>query len=214
MPRSVVFAPPPGWPPAPAGWLPPSGWEPPPDWPEAPAGWAFYLELPSPWVPHRVLVRSAHPSSRAHPAYLTRGARVRDWRPPRWLTAHAYILVPVILLALLVITVFAIGLMGSGRTSDQSAALRACSLETEAATRDAEEVSAEAAAAGRMSRSTPRMGEIRQIDRNGDGVLHIVGTFFRGAQAWEFACDARVSGETGSVLALDLAPLPASTGPG
>jgi hypothetical protein len=43
---AVVFNPPPGWPPAPMGWLPPLGWEPPPEWPAVPDGWDFYLELP------------------------------------------------------------------------------------------------------------------------------------------------------------------------
>ncbi len=36
------FNPPPGWPPAPPGWVPPPGWEPDPDWPPAPPGWEFW----------------------------------------------------------------------------------------------------------------------------------------------------------------------------
>lgn len=37
------FNPPPGWPPAPAGFLPPSDWRPDPSWPPAPDGWMFWL---------------------------------------------------------------------------------------------------------------------------------------------------------------------------
>lgn len=35
--------PPPGWPPAPAGWTPPPGWAPPADWPPLPPGWQLWL---------------------------------------------------------------------------------------------------------------------------------------------------------------------------
>ena len=41
--RKLVWNPAPGWPAAPAGWLPPPGWRPPPDWPPAPAGWQFWV---------------------------------------------------------------------------------------------------------------------------------------------------------------------------
>lgn len=34
---------PPGWPPAPPGWVPPEGWQPPLDWPPAPPGWQFWV---------------------------------------------------------------------------------------------------------------------------------------------------------------------------
>src|SRR5688572_18712171 len=37
-----VFNPPPNWPPCPAGWTPPSGWQPDPAWPPAPTGWEFW----------------------------------------------------------------------------------------------------------------------------------------------------------------------------
>jgi collagen type III alpha len=37
------FNPPPGWPPAPEGWIPPTGWQPPADWPAAPDGWQFWI---------------------------------------------------------------------------------------------------------------------------------------------------------------------------
>jgi hypothetical protein len=38
------FNPPPGWPPAPAGWTPPSGWQPDPSWPPIPAGWTLWMQ--------------------------------------------------------------------------------------------------------------------------------------------------------------------------
>ncbi|MBO0770486.1 MAG: DUF4190 domain-containing protein [Actinobacteria bacterium] len=38
------FNPPPGWPPAPAGFVPPAGWRPDPAWPPAPADWPFWVE--------------------------------------------------------------------------------------------------------------------------------------------------------------------------
>ncbi|MFD0483907.1 hypothetical protein ACFQ46_15000 [Kineococcus sp. GCM10028916] len=37
------FNPAPGWPSAPAGWLPPAGWKPDPGWPPAPAGWPIVV---------------------------------------------------------------------------------------------------------------------------------------------------------------------------
>ncbi|GAB2582715.1 hypothetical protein [Microlunatus antarcticus] len=41
------FVPPPGWPPAPPGWVPPPGWQPDPAWPPAPVGWRFWQETPA-----------------------------------------------------------------------------------------------------------------------------------------------------------------------
>ena len=38
------FNPPPGWPPAPQGWVPPPGWQPPPDWPAPPPGWPLWVD--------------------------------------------------------------------------------------------------------------------------------------------------------------------------
>ena len=38
------FNPPPGWPPAPAGWTPPPGWSPDPSWPSPPPGWQLWVE--------------------------------------------------------------------------------------------------------------------------------------------------------------------------
>jgi collagen type III alpha len=47
-PRSTTatawrFNPPPSWPPAPPGWIPPEGWTPPPSLPPAPDGWQWWL---------------------------------------------------------------------------------------------------------------------------------------------------------------------------
>lgn len=38
------FNPPPGWPPAPAGWTPPPGWSPDPSWPSPPPGWQLWVD--------------------------------------------------------------------------------------------------------------------------------------------------------------------------
>jgi hypothetical protein len=40
--------PPPGWPPAPPGWVPPPGWQPDPSWPAPPAGWQLWVEDTAP----------------------------------------------------------------------------------------------------------------------------------------------------------------------
>jgi hypothetical protein len=40
----IRFNPPPGWPPAPAGWVAPRGWQPDPSWPEPPPGWQLWVE--------------------------------------------------------------------------------------------------------------------------------------------------------------------------
>ncbi|AGL18434.1 SHOCT domain-containing protein [Actinoplanes sp. N902-109] len=45
---AVRFNPPPGWPPAPDGWLPPAGWRPDPSWPPPPPGWPLYRTEPPP----------------------------------------------------------------------------------------------------------------------------------------------------------------------
>ena len=42
--RTTRFNPPPGWPPAPAGWVAPPGWQPDPSWPAPPAGWQLWVE--------------------------------------------------------------------------------------------------------------------------------------------------------------------------
>lgn len=38
------YNPPPGWPPAPEGFIPPPGWQPDPSWPPAPAGWQLVVD--------------------------------------------------------------------------------------------------------------------------------------------------------------------------
>jgi hypothetical protein len=35
---------PPGWPPSPPDWEPPSGWQPDPSWPDPPPGWQLWVE--------------------------------------------------------------------------------------------------------------------------------------------------------------------------
>lgn len=48
------FNPPPGWPPVPAGWQPPTSWSPPADWPALPEGWSLWIEdQPSHPAPRR-----------------------------------------------------------------------------------------------------------------------------------------------------------------
>lgn len=42
-PGRMRFNPPPGWPPAPHGWVAPPGWQPDPSWPEPPAGWPLWI---------------------------------------------------------------------------------------------------------------------------------------------------------------------------
>jgi hypothetical protein len=42
--RTTRFNPPPGWPPAPAGWVAPPGWQPDPSRPEPPPGWQLWVE--------------------------------------------------------------------------------------------------------------------------------------------------------------------------
>ena len=42
--RTTRFNPPPGWPPAPAGWVAPPGWQPDPSWPAPPPGWQLWVE--------------------------------------------------------------------------------------------------------------------------------------------------------------------------
>jgi hypothetical protein len=45
---TIQFNPPPGWPPAPAGWTPPPGWQPDPSWPPPPPGWQLWVDAPAP----------------------------------------------------------------------------------------------------------------------------------------------------------------------
>lgn len=45
---AIRLNPPPGWPPAPAGWTPPPGWQPDPSWPPPPPGWPLWVDAPAP----------------------------------------------------------------------------------------------------------------------------------------------------------------------
>lgn len=42
------FNPPPSWPPAPEGWVPPHGWQPPADWPKPPENWQLWVPVTAP----------------------------------------------------------------------------------------------------------------------------------------------------------------------
>lgn len=42
--QQLRFNPPPGWPDAPEGWLPPDDWEPDPSWPPLPYGWQLVVD--------------------------------------------------------------------------------------------------------------------------------------------------------------------------
>jgi hypothetical protein len=46
--KSLRFNPPPGWPKAPPGWVPPKGWTPDPSWPPVPPDWQLWIgdEMP------------------------------------------------------------------------------------------------------------------------------------------------------------------------
>lgn len=48
---AIRFNTPPGWPPAPEGWLPPAGWQPDPSWPAPPEGWQLFVDDARPQVP-------------------------------------------------------------------------------------------------------------------------------------------------------------------
>jgi len=43
-PLAYRLNPPPGWPPAPDGFVPPQGWQPDPAWPPAPPGWQLWVQ--------------------------------------------------------------------------------------------------------------------------------------------------------------------------
>ena len=45
---AMQLNPPPGWPPAPAGWTPPPGWQPDPTWPPPPPGWQLWMDTHAP----------------------------------------------------------------------------------------------------------------------------------------------------------------------
>ena len=63
-----MFNPPPGWPPAPPGWVPPEDWKPDPNWPPPPPGWIFWAASEaSPSVPQPdAQVAQPQPTEAAH----------------------------------------------------------------------------------------------------------------------------------------------------
>jgi hypothetical protein len=64
------FNPPPGWPPAPAGWTPHDGWEPDPSWPSMPPGWPLWLPDSS-VQPEPLGVRDGPLSAKGHNGRVT-----------------------------------------------------------------------------------------------------------------------------------------------
>lgn len=82
------FNPPPGWPQAPKGFVPPPDWRPDPSWPPAPSGWPFWIDDDA------LMILRHHPS-------LVQVGRGRESRPMRefdlniervlenWTVAHA-----------------------------------------------------------------------------------------------------------------------------
>jgi hypothetical protein len=84
------FNPPPGWPPAPEGFVPPPGWQPDPAWPPPPPGWVLWVPDDAPDAPEsaglpgtagETLPLPATPP--APPSLSTSGQPVRgQWQPP------------------------------------------------------------------------------------------------------------------------------------
>jgi membrane protease YdiL (CAAX protease family) len=54
----LTFTPPPNWPPAPEGWVPPAGWQPHPSWPPPPPGWIFWQQRRRVWALDRAVRQS------------------------------------------------------------------------------------------------------------------------------------------------------------
>lgn len=92
----IRFVPPPGWPAAPANWLPPTTWTPSASWPPAPTGWVFYTgaygEPISPphgsWMPTAERVSMAPNAERSEPDRTAPGPDAKnsaDGRRPPWL---------------------------------------------------------------------------------------------------------------------------------
>jgi hypothetical protein len=74
------FNPPPGWPPAPAGWTPPPGWQPDPAWPPAPPGWPLWVDEPAAPTQAPAQWPAAGPGLAAGPAAGPGAPQVRDPR--------------------------------------------------------------------------------------------------------------------------------------
>ncbi len=67
--EGYVFNPPPGWPPAPSGWVPPEDWKPDPNWPPPPVGWIFWVASPEepPLPPPQAQLAQLAPPENAQP---------------------------------------------------------------------------------------------------------------------------------------------------
>jgi hypothetical protein len=120
------FNPPPGWPPAPPGWSPPSGWQPDPDWPPPPPGWQLWLpdsdstapQPPSPpddrpsWAPQPSGGQPRPSLSRSRlPALQPVWARFR--RLPAWAKILLVLLLVALLPVLLIVAGLAAAALGS-----------------------------------------------------------------------------------------------------
>ena len=82
---AVTFNTPPGWPAAPAGFIPPLGWEPEPTWGPAPEGWVFYLDdgMPSAapsgaWQPPAAIP----PTSASSAPWMSSATPASPWQQP------------------------------------------------------------------------------------------------------------------------------------
>jgi Domain of unknown function (DUF4190)/Septum formation len=78
------YNPPPGWPPAPEGFIPPPGWEPDPSWPPAPPGWQLVVDdsqMPTQVSPQPT-VQANPPSAPPLPGDAARGSYGRAGTDP------------------------------------------------------------------------------------------------------------------------------------
>jgi hypothetical protein len=80
------FNPPPGWPPAPEGFVPPPGWQPDPAWPPLPAGWPLWVSdgtAPADTTPDpHGMVDSSVPGGSAPAAWVPPAPMPPAWSPP------------------------------------------------------------------------------------------------------------------------------------
>jgi hypothetical protein len=80
------FNPPPGWPPAPEGFVPPPGWQPDPAWPPLPAGWPLWVSdgtAPADIMPDpHGMVDSSAPGGSAPTAWVPPTQTPLAWSPP------------------------------------------------------------------------------------------------------------------------------------
>ena len=84
------FNTPPGWPPAPAGFVPAPGWKPDPAWPPAPTGWNFWVPATEEAAHANTVPAAARPTDQSTPAAH---AVVNAAAPPQphetWRERHA-----------------------------------------------------------------------------------------------------------------------------